>query len=151
MCPLTHLLAQCTGGRYHGVMNSVEKYIAWRADSMRIRPHGLVTVLVLTMWACAGLMIWTCSCCALMGMTCPGLCTSSPSVLPTPSSHTSVPMYVVSVQPHYSMPHLLSRCLRLHRRLSPSPPRVIPSTDNRDAIRLGIPICVLYGLRASMP
>ena len=99
MCPLTHLLAQCTGGRYHGVMNSVEKYIVWRADSMRIRPHGLVTVLVLTMWACAGLMIWTCSCCALMGMTCPGLCTSSPSVLPTPSSHTSVPMYVVSVQP----------------------------------------------------
>ena len=75
------------------------KYIAWRADSMRIRPQYVVTVLVLIMWAFAGLMIWTCGCCALMGMTCPSLCASSPSVLPTPSYHTPVSMYAVYVQP----------------------------------------------------
>src|SRR4029450_4559521 len=66
---------------------------AWRAVSMRIRLHCLVTVLILTMWAFAGLMTWTCSCCALMGVTCPGLCASSSSVLPTPSYATPVYMY----------------------------------------------------------
>ena len=34
----------------------VEKYIAWRADSMHIRPQYSAIVLVLTMWAFAGLI-----------------------------------------------------------------------------------------------
>jgi len=70
-----------------------------RVDLMRRHPQCLATVLVLTMWAFAGLITFTCGCCALMGVTCPGVCASSPSVLSTPSHDTPVSIHLVYVQP----------------------------------------------------
>jgi len=52
------------------------------------RPQYLVVVLLLTMWASAGFITWTCSCCLLMGVTCPGVCATAPSVLASPSYRT---------------------------------------------------------------
>src|SRR5713101_9277340 len=70
-----------------------------RADSMRRRPPCFAIVLVLTLWAFAGLVTLTCACCALMGGACPGVCASSPSVLSTPSHDTSVSVHLVYMQP----------------------------------------------------
>ena len=70
-----------------------------RADFMCRRPPCVATVLVLTLWAFAGLVTLTCACCALMGGTCPGVCASSPSVLSTPSHDTSMSVHVVYVPP----------------------------------------------------
>jgi hypothetical protein len=70
-----------------------------RADSMGRRPHCLAIVLVLTLWASAGLVTLTCACCVLMGGACPGVCASSPSVLATPSCLTSVSVHLVSMPP----------------------------------------------------
>lgn len=65
---------------------------------MRMRPRCLVTVLVLTMWALAGLITLTCSCCAVMGATCPSLCAAPPSVLSASSSAVLLPMDVLHLQ-----------------------------------------------------
>lgn len=69
------------------------------ADSMGQRPPGFAIVLVLTLWAFAGLVTLTCACCVLMGGTCPGVCASSPSVLATPSPQTSVSGHLVYLHP----------------------------------------------------
>src|SRR5713101_9882605 len=70
-----------------------------RADSMRRRPPCFAIVLVFTLWAFAGLVTLTCGCCALMGVTCPGVCASSPSELSTPPHDTPVPIRAMYVQP----------------------------------------------------
>ena len=103
-----------------------------RADSMRRRPPCFAIVLVFTLWAFAGLVTLTCGCCVLMGVTCPGVCASSPSELSTPSHDTLGCTCNLPVLLH----HLLSKCPHLHRRLSPSPPSVSHILiDNRDVIR----------------
>ena len=66
---------------------------------MHRRPQCFAIVLVLTLWTFAGLVTLTCGCCVLMGGTCPGVCASSPSVLATPSSSTSVSVTLVYVHP----------------------------------------------------
>ena len=69
-----------------------------RADAMRKRLPCLAIMLVLTLWALAGLITLTCSCCAIMGVTCPSPCASSPSVLSTPSYDTPMSLHVLYVQ-----------------------------------------------------
>ena len=70
---------------------------------MRRRLRGLTIVLVLTVWAFAGLVTLTCVCCATMGASCPGLCASSPSVVSDLSRQVPLPVHVVHVH-HASRP-----------------------------------------------